>query len=235
MILSGSRPLSVEGLRKLMPALNLTSSERRFMEAMHTLGTTTSQDERIESLRRMKKYSGYRKNNPQEAEVYEYLTQWYYYTIRELTGEKDFKLEAEWIQNRLRVHVPLHEIKEAIEFLVKNKYIEVDSDDKVQPPLKHLNCQGGVYKVALTQYHKQIFQLAEKSIENADPSERYILGHTFSISMEKYETARALIDEVIQKIQTLSQGDENMPKEAVYHMEMALFPLTKNIYKRSKE
>ena len=125
MVLSGKRPLSIEALNKLLPSLNFSQSEKQFFENIHSLGITASQDERMECLRRMKRYSAYREHNPNESEVYRYLTKWYYITIREMSADPEFKLDAEWIQSRLRIHVPLGEIKEAIKFLVENKYIVI--------------------------------------------------------------------------------------------------------------
>jgi uncharacterized protein (TIGR02147 family) len=235
MIISRQRPLSYDAMKKLLPALVLTKSEQQFFLLLHTLGTTNLQEERIETLGRMKKLRKYQDHHPQEAEVYEYLSKWHYYTIRELSLVKDFKLDAEWIQSRLRIHVPLQEIKEAIHFLTTNKYIETDGDGNLLPPQKHLNCEGGVFKIALSQYHKQLLHLADKSIENTPSEERYLKGHTFAISSEKFSEVQGLINELIEKIQKITDSTNRQEKDAVYHMEMALFPLTNKKYGSSHE
>lgn len=226
MILSRQRPLSHDAMKKILPSLALSKSEQQYFQLLHILGSTESQEERIETLGRMKKFRKYQYHNPQEAEVYEYLSRWHYYTIRELSLAKDFKLDAEWIQSRLRIHVPLNEIKEAIEFLTTNKYIETDNNGNSLSSQKHLKCEGGVYKIALSQYHKQLLHLAEKSIENTPSEERYLKGHTFAIPSEKYPEVQNLINEVIEKIQKITHTAAEQSKDSVYHMEMALFPLT---------
>jgi uncharacterized protein (TIGR02147 family) len=228
MVLSKQRPLSVETLKKLMPVLQLSKNELQFLESMHSLGISASQEERVQSLDRMKRHQNYRKNNPNEAETFEYLTRWYYFAIRELSADPEFKLDAEWIQERLRIHIPLKEIKDAIEFLVKNKYIEVSVDGKVVPPQKHINCSGGVYRIALGQQHKQLLRLAEKSIDNADSSERQLVGHTFAIPASDYDEVQKIISEALEKLRAITKSSEGKSRDAVYHMEMALFPLTKN-------
>ncbi len=232
-ILAGKRPLSSDSLKKLLPALQFSKSEQQFFECIHSLGTTSSQTERIECLHQMKKYSAYREHYPNESEVYRYLTKWFYYTIRELAADPEFKLDAAWVQSRLRQHVPLAEIKETLNFLVENKYIVVSPTGAVAPPEKHLSCEGGIYKVALTEYHRQLLNLAEKSIENATSDERHLIGHTFAISEKQFEKIRELIKDVVTKIQDITDSPDANPKDTVYHIEMALFPLTHSTHSKN--
>lgn len=227
MVLSGQRPLSQDALKKMMPFLDLIANEVSFLEALHVLGTTSFQEERIEALNRMKRFHQFQKYHQHESEAYEYLTKWYYYTIRELASDPEFQLEARWIQSRLRHPVPLSEIENAIRFLLKHSFLETDPTGKVVPPEKQIRAQGGVYKVALAQYHKDCLSLAAKSIENATSEERYLAGHTFAIPASKFNDVRILIDQTIEKIQDIIKSTGQAPADSVYHMEMALFPLTK--------
>lgn len=226
MVLAGQRPLSLDAFHKLAPALKLSKSELQFFSCIHSLGTTDSQNERLECLNQMRRYGEYRTFYPNESEVYRYLTKWYYFTIREMAADPEFKLEPEWVQRRLREHVPLADIKDALSFLIENKYILMSAEGAVIPPEKHLQCEGGIYKVALTEYHRQLLQLSEKSIAQATSDERHLLGHTFAISEKKFEQIKAIIKDVVTKIQEITAVPDLDPKDSVYHVEMALFPLT---------
>ena len=226
MVLSGQRPLSQDALDKLIPEMRLTKSEQIFFEAIHSLGTTSSQSVRAECLNQMRRYSAYREHFPNESEVYRYLTKWYFSAIRELSADPEFKLDGEWIQSRLREHVPLAEIKEALAFLVDHKYVIISEAGTVAPPEKHLSCEGGIYKVALTEYHRQFLSLSEKSIENVESTNRHLIGHTFAVSEKKFEIIQELLKEVVVKIQAITNEKNTEPRDTVYHLEMALFPLT---------
>jgi uncharacterized protein (TIGR02147 family) len=230
MILSGKRPLTGKALAKLAPFLGLGESEQAFLENLVVLGTSDSHEARLVALERMRRFQVYQKNNERETEVFRYLTHWYYVTIREMASLPDFRLEPEWIQNRLRVPVPLQEIKEAIEFLTSNGYLETSPDGSVRPPEVALNCEGGVYRVALTQYHHEILDLAAKSIENTPSAERSIQGHTFALSNENLEKAREIVEEALLKVRAL--GKDEMQGSSVYHLELALFPLTQTVEKK---
>jgi uncharacterized protein (TIGR02147 family) len=224
MVLSGKRPLTGKALDKLLPFLSLNASERGYLENLTTLGTSDSHEARIEALERMKRFLKYKKNNHRETEVYQYLTHWYYIVIREMACLKEFKLDAEWIQSRLRTSVPLKEIKDAIEFLTKNEYLKPDGHGGVRPPEVALSCEGGVYRVALTKFHREIFELAGKAIDNTPSTERNIQGHTFALDQKNYEKVREIIEETMKKIRDLSVSE--VSGDEVYHLEVALFPLT---------
>ena len=229
LVLSGKRPLSKNAFSKLVPLLGLDPSESSFLEILITLGNTDSQEVRLQSLRQMKRFGAYQKNNSKETEVYLYLTHWYYVVIREMAALPGFHLDAEWIQLHLHDLVALKEIREAIAFLTENHYIELCADGSIQPPQKDLNCHGGVYRIALTQFHREMLELAVKSMESTPSSARSIVGHTVAIKSENFEKANAIIDDALNKIRAL--GEQENDPDTVYHLEMALFPLTRRIKK----
>ena len=230
MVLSGERVLSGKSLAKILPELQLNKTERSFFEAMHLLGTSDSEEVRLEAFHRMSQFTAYSKSNQKESETYQYLNHWYHLAIRELTAHPEFKLDAEWIRSKLRIKISLSEINDAISFLVKGRFIEINTDGTITPPDRNIDCSGGVYRISLTQYHRQMFKLAEQSLHNTRDTERNIMGHTFSVSPDKYSQVKDVIHEAIQKIQEISDRKEpgtNTKKTAVYHIELALFPLTK--------
>ncbi len=216
LVLAGKRVLSLKSLSKIAPHLGLNRQERSYLEALVSLGTTDSQQVRLDALDKMKRFGSYQKANPRELETYEYLTHWYYVAIRELAALPDFEPTVEWIQPRLKFQVPGPELKTAIQFLQTHGYLK--------NPDKTLECVGGVYKVALTQFHHEILDLAARSITDTPSQERSIVGHTVALSLEDFEKARSILDEAIRKIQAL--GKSPSTGDAVYHAELTLFPLS---------
>jgi uncharacterized protein (TIGR02147 family) len=224
MVLNGTRPLSAAALAKMIPHLGLNANEQSFLESLLILGTSDSHDVRMMALERMKKFSQFRSNNEKETAAYQYLTHWYYVAIREMATLKDFNEDPEWIQQKLRFQVSLKEVKEALEFLFKYKFLERGKDGKILAPTEALNCQGGVYRVGLSHFHREIMRLAGEAIDKVPREERNIMGHTCSLSEKNYLKARAIAEEAIRKIQALTESEQG--SETVYHMEVALFPLT---------
>jgi uncharacterized protein (TIGR02147 family) len=226
MVLSGKRPLSGAAMAKLVPFLGLNSSEQSFFENLVVLGTTDSHEARLTALDRMKRFQKFQKNNPNEAEAYDYLTHWYYVVIREMAAMKGFRLDPEWILKELRFKIPLNAIKDALEFLKTNGHIQLNADGSVRPPEKFISAKGGVYRVALSKFHREIFSLAARSIEKTPSDQRNIQGRTFALKAEDFDQANEIVEEALEKIRKLSEGKAD--GDSVYHLEIALFPLTQS-------
>jgi len=223
MVISGKRELSSKALKKLTPALQLTTQEASYFQSMVTLGTAQTQDVRLQALAKMKRFRSYRNLNPKEIEVYQYLTHWYFVAIREMTALPDFKLDPKWIQSKLRAPVDIADIKRALTFLTENGFITQLPDGSITPPDKNLDCTGGVYKVALTQYHNEMLELASAAIQNTPSAERTLLGHTLHIPEKSFDQAREILNEAVEKLKAL----ETATCDSIYHAEFALFPLTR--------
>ena len=231
MVLSRKRPLAGAASAKLIPSLGLNASEVSFFENLLVLGNSDSHDARLAAFERMNRFQKFQKSSSREAEVYEYLTHWYFVVIREMAIMPGFRADASWIQMRLRFAVPLKEIKQALDFLLQNGYILMAEDGSVSLPEKDINCSGGIYRLALAKFHNEIFSLAGQSIENTPSAERNIQGYTCKLDAKRFVQAKAIVDEALLKIQELSALEKNESQlngetDAVYHLELALFPLT---------
>jgi uncharacterized protein (TIGR02147 family) len=225
MVLGRKRVLSGSAQAKILPYLGLSRSEQSFFENMVTLGTSDSHEARINSLDRMRRFPKFQKENRDDSESYQYLTHWFYVAIREMATMPDFKADPEWIQSRLHGSIPLAEIKTALDFLIENKYLIISKDQSVKPPKKALQCSGGVYRVALAQFHREVLGLASKAIETIPSEEREIQGHTVGLTEKGFQEARAIMEEALEKIRKLGEAENK--SENVYHLEVALFPMTK--------
>lgn len=232
MVLSGDRPLSPGAVTKLGPFLGLNPSELSFFENLVTLGTSDSHEVRVTALERMRRFSKFEKLNAVNTHAFEYLTHWYYVAIRELATIPGFKADPIWIQKRLRFSIPLNDIKCALQFLIEHKFIEMKPDGSVVPPQDFLDCSGGIYRLALAEFHREVLGLAGRSIEITPSADRNILGNTCSLSAESFAEARKIMGEAMEKIRKLSEGEKT--NNSVYHMEIALFPLTNDAEKSSE-
>lgn len=226
MVLAGKRNLSSKAWAKLVPLLGATQSERSYLNSLHALGQTDSQIVQLDAVDKLQRFRAYQTLNPKETETYRYLTHWYYVAIREMVGLSDFRPDPKWIQTRLRIQVPLHEIKRALDFLVKNGFLTLEKDGSLKQSQKSIECVGGVYRIALGKFHREMLALGAKSIENTSSQRRNITGHTFAIAEKQYEEAKKILSEALERIEKL--GSEAASGDSVYHVVFACFPLTRS-------
>ena len=224
MIMGGSRPLTQKTLRQLRPTMGLNQSEFEYLEKLVSVEEAKTSSESVSELSKLQKLRAYQKSHPKEFDNYQYLARWYCVAIREMADLKDFKLDAPWIQKRLQGRVELAEIKKAIDFLLERKFLIRGENDQIEIPEKTLECRGGVYRISLGQFHREMFDLAAQSIDQVNSKERHLLGHTVTLTVEGYEKAVAIIEKAIEDISNIDRGSKG---DRVVQIQAALFPLTK--------
>jgi uncharacterized protein (TIGR02147 family) len=227
MILSGTRELSLKILSKLAPHLHLSRTELSYLEKLVQLGTYENFEGKLVALDRMSRHASYQKRNPNEAEFFELMRNWYYVAIQQMANLEGFRADPEWIQEKLNFKVPLPELKAALSFLLEKGYLQQDEKGVFIPPKETLTCQGEVFTAALTQFHKQMFTLASQSIEMSTPQERTVQGFTLAISAKRYEAVREIVNRAMADIEKLEKESEGETRERLYHVELAAFPITK--------
>ncbi|MEQ1875454.1 MAG: TIGR02147 family protein [Bdellovibrionia bacterium] len=223
MILSGQRKISDESLEKLFVLMKFTDFEKQHFHYLRTIADSESQAERIEALAKLQKVPRYKDRHQKELEVYKYLTNWYYVAIREAVNLPDFRLDPKWIQKRLKFHVSISDIQVAIDFLLDHEYIKVDKYGKSYLPEKQIDCMGGVYKMALAQFHKELFSLASQSIDQTSRDQRNITFHTMAFPKQKFEKLREVLDNALKEVAALGACEKD--SDSVYHITFACFPL----------
>jgi uncharacterized protein (TIGR02147 family) len=225
-VISGTRHISLKTFQKLLPVLGLEDTEGAFLENMVKFATAETQEIRLIALERMNSFGSYQRKNPNEARMVRYMSHWINVAIREMSTMPDFKADPAWIQSQLRMNVSQLEVGQALDFLTSNGFIRIREDGTIEQSESHLECAGEVFRDSLVQYHRQMFMLATQSVDNARGTERNLVGHTISIDPEQYDVARKILDDALTKIQTLP-GLAPAAKPMVYHVELALFPITK--------
>jgi uncharacterized protein (TIGR02147 family) len=141
-----------------------------------------------------------------------------------MAAQKNFKMDPHWIASQLVYKVAIKDVVKALDFLRKHDFISIKENGEVTVSDKQVDCFGGIYKLSLTEFYRQVFSLASESIEVTPSTERHILGHTFSINQNQFDEVRNLLNEVQQKIAALTTDEQ--PGSRVYQIGLLAFPLT---------
>ena len=106
----------------------------------------------------------FRKVGRIEPDFFEYLSHWYYPTIREMTARPDFHLDATWIAQELSPPIPVEDVERALEVLLRLGYI-VEEEDGVRRGDASLTTGHEVNSLAIVNYHHQMIERGAESIE----------------------------------------------------------------------
>lgn len=219
MILNGQRGLSSELLEKLSPGLGLSPAELKYFDLLRGMSEAPNAEIRAATVGRIQKSKKYKLRHPKEFETFNYLSHWYYVVIREMAGLPGFKADPEWIQSRLRDYVAIGDIQQALNFLNEHGFLAAENAGK------QLDCMGGVFKMALGSFHKQMLDQISTAIDEIPADERHVLGHTMALPSERLAEAKAILNEALTKIESL--GAVPGAVDTVYHVELALIPVTR--------
>lgn len=225
MCLSRKRVLSLEALDKIIPHLPISLDEKKALKLYRQIELTEKIDERSELLRKLQRLQSYRENNQPESEVFRYLTSWLNLTILELARSPNFKNEIPWIQSQLKFTATQLEIEKSIATLVKIGFVKISKNGKWKIKDKLLNCNEGVYKISLGEFHRQILDLIESAIATQNREERLILGHTLALSAKSEQLAREILNKAQKELEQL--GIEETNPDRVLHFELCGITMAK--------
>lgn len=226
MVLSGKRNLTEAALQSLWPHLHLPDRDRSFFESQVRIADSPSTADRILALRRLQRSQEYRRQNQAEVELYQYLTKWYFVAIRELAFCSDFVDDPDWIQARLAVSISPADIREALKFL-KHSGMLVQEHGRWRPGREvNLDCESGVFRLSLAEFHQQILDLAKLAITHVPRTERYLVGQTIAVTASGFAKIKDVIDRTREEIIAYEQQDHGH-KDRVYHVELCAIPLAR--------
>ncbi|MGE0616638.1 MAG: DUF4423 domain-containing protein [Bacteriovoracia bacterium] len=226
LVFNRQRKLPAELLEKMLPHLGLAEHEVSYLRTLREKDeqdTLAGDQEFVQKAQRSKRY---RRLNPREYEVYRYMSQWLCVVIREMVELRQKPHNIEEIQNFLIFETRRDEIRNALDFLIRNGFVEKAGDGTLRLINEHLiECRGDVYRLALARYHQSMLNRAIDAIEVAPRERRTLEGLTVGLSEAQYEKAQAILVGAIDQVMAMAQ--EPSAKESVYHLGVLAYPITR--------
>ncbi len=220
-VISGKRRLSEDRAEQIADRLgwNRTRSERflKFVRAELTklpkararllkeAGRVQGRGEKFESI---------------SMDQFRVISEWYHFSILELSRIADFKLDATSISRRLGISEPV--AATAVERLKGLKLLVSASDNVLKKSLSNYST-GNIPSAAIRNFHRQMLKKALLSIQTQDPIERDISGITMAIDPAKIPQAKIMIAEFRRELMTMLEASEK--PTALYHFSAQLFRL----------
>jgi uncharacterized protein (TIGR02147 family) len=230
LVLQRKRNLSEKSLCALLDHLHLRAHEREYLLRLHRLTDADTQAERLQALKDIQSARVSRGKDPKEFEAYKYLTKWQHVAIREMALFPDFKADARWIQKRLRRYLPLKKITAALRFLTTYDFIRVNEDGTAYATDRAITCDGGVFSLAMAQYHCHALEIAYQAIDQVPHEQRSITGSTLAIPETQFEALTKILEETRKKINALEGTASEGTR--VIQVTLAAIPLSKDAKER---
>lgn len=235
MVLNGTRSPSQALTQKLLQYLKFDQKASDYFKALIQLEKYRQDPDIIELvIQKLKKLSPKGEQlKILDPKIFQLISKWYYYSIRELTFLNDFRPDPKWISKKLNFTLSEKQIKTAIEHLIELKLLRWNGDNKLVASESSVSSTEEIPSIAIRNFHKESLENAKKSLERDPVDKRHFSGITCAMSVDQFKKIKKMIsrfeDELMDELQ---KGDL---RDSVYQFNFQLFPLTKYSEKTQKE
>ncbi len=225
LVCQGKANLSSAGIEQVGGAIGLQGIEMEYFRILVNLNQAKLASEKKLYLSQMEKFAHEHQIEILGDPMFTYFTSWLNPVMRELAPDISSTKPSE-IARRFIFPVDINEIKNSLQFLVKNGFLTKTSDGHYEQAEKVVSSRSkDVASAALRELHRQIGTLALESLDTIPINERNFSELILGISKDGYEKIVQELADFRKKILDIAVQDQGL--ERVYSFNFQLFPLTR--------
>ena len=224
MVLSGQRHPGEEFTDELVNFFRFTSHQAKYFRLLVKLAKVNGDEKkRIKILTELEKTNPRRNFHLLEADIFEAVSNWYFFVIREMVQLKDFKENGSWISGKLNKAITPKEVKRAISIMLRLGLLKREKNNQLIQTNHQITTSADVPSEVLKQFHEEMILLGQQSIRKIPLKQREVTSVTLNMNPEKMIQAKELIREFRIKFTELI---EENPGTETYQFNIQFFPLT---------
>lgn len=209
-ILNGKRNLGLNKAYEISEKLKLDEDEKRSFLNLAK-----------KSQKRTKNITPPKSTRTNTLEIYEFISNPLYSFILASADLDEVEMTPSFLATKLGY--PREEIEYALARMVELDFIEFE-DGKYQISNEVYISPNDIPSLAIRNFHHSMLNKAKEALEEQEIKNRDIQGMTFAISEEKIEALKLEIRKFQKFLIDKYQSDR---KNKIYHLETALFEITK--------
>lgn len=223
-IIDGSKNLSERLLHKMPVVIGLTREESSFFIDLVRYGQAKTTEAKGEALANLRKNKRFIKVHQMELDHFDHMRDPLSITLRQLVTFKNFREDPKWIMKHLPMKASAKQIKDGLDQLRRLGLVSRNREGKIKATHLHVSTGNRLGSVPLRTYHMNMLDLAKDSME-LPVNSRYFRGITLAIKNNSYQKILDKYEKFIDEVRAIADEDED--SNVVYHIETAVFPLTK--------
>ena len=222
-----------EGARKTAIAMGLLGYEYDYFMLLVQYENAKNDQQKKKCFEAMQEITSAHKIKLLGSESYAYYESWLHSVVRELAPNMPGAKPLE-IAKAIRIPVTAAEVSDSLNFLLKNNFLTVDENGNYHQSDKLIST-GRLDFVSIPVHSliKQMGEFALQAFDDLPISERFFSGLTMGVTEKSYNKVIEELKECRRKIFTAVSAEDETEK--VCRLNIQLFPLTKNINKRTSE
>ncbi|MAE22082.1 MAG: hypothetical protein CMK92_06590 [Pseudomonas sp.] len=215
-VIDKKRHLSLDSLREYAKVMDLHGCQRDHFELLFRFSKAKNNEEKNILFSKVLKSKNKKfKSKFLDENSLDYFSKWYYPVIAELSYVEGFSLDIEVIRKALNFSVSYKEINEALVFLKENNFLKDsgNSDQMIKVPDE---LRSFIYK----NYVLKTIELSKLAVEKLPPQKRESFNLTVSLSNERYEIAKKMIQSFRHELHQVLANDEECDRVIQVNLHM---------------
>lgn len=226
-VIDGKRNLTGPVIEKFSNAMKLEPKQALYFLNMVLFNQAKTSVEKQKHYAALRSMTGNLKVSVINGDLFDYFSEWYVPVIREVVTMYDFKDDYKAIAAMINPPVQPSEAKAAIKLLLRLKLLKRQDNGSYVQKDTTLVADSSVLSLALQSFTKTMIDHSKFALEKYSVQERHISGITMGISPETFALLNDEIDAFKDRVKSIVNRD--VKNKIVYQLNLALFPLSKNI------
>lgn len=235
-IIDRKHKITEKSLYKVISGLRLNKIESKYFEILvHFTNSDESQKEKWLKL--------LEENMPisdlyvvGKDDDFSYLSHWIYGFIFCFLSKKGTVVDIKYLQDNILFPIQIHELKDALELLLRKKLIEKTGDDTYRRARDFITTENDSRKLAIKLFHKTSLKLADMAIDLIPSEKMEFRSSTIRVPAEVLPKLKEHIRDFYNKLpHTLKDLAKECKKNEknMIQINIQMFPMTKDIkYKK---
>jgi uncharacterized protein (TIGR02147 family) len=227
LVIEGARNISPDATEKFIVALGLKNKMAEYFRVLVKMNQAKDDREKEDCFYQLRKLTPFARRRDLNAENLQYLSNWLYPVIREMISLGEFRDDPYWISRRINFDVNTTDVSNALQFLIKEKFIERDSNGKWIAKDDMVLSSDEVRSLAIRNYHRSMMDRAKESLERLEIAQREFGAVTFVIPDSSIDELKKKLKDFRSDLHAWAvQSSREAAGDTVIQVNFQMFPHT---------
>ena len=225
LVCDGKTNLSDVGIERVANAMGLVGADLQYFRALVNFNQEKDSSKKKEVFKELRAIAKENEMTLVGEDQYDYYESWINPVLRELAPQVPEATPAQ-VADMLAFDTQAAEVKKALKLLEKVGLLNKDSKGRFEQSSKAITTGNiEVTSLSVREMHRQMGELAVRSLDEVPVNERDISGLTVGISEDAYGRIAKEIEDFRRRVASIVMQDTD--EDRVYRLNIQLFPLTK--------
>lgn len=232
LVCDGKTNLSEVGVERVANAMGLVGTDLLYFRTLVSFNQEKDSNKKKEIFKELRELAKENSLTLVGEDQYDYYESWINPALREMVPQIPDATPAQ-MADLLAFDTQAAEVKKALQLLQKVGLLKKDANGKYEQAAKAITTGNiEVTSLAVREMHRQMGELAIRSLDEVPVKERDVSGMTFAASENAFYRISKEIEDFRRRVTSIVMEDSG--EDRVYRMNVQFFPLTKNLKKGGK-